>query len=906
MRIKFDKFGACLERIATKGAMGPETAKALLAEVADRAERMRRTGDPDPFVTAAKQLAERLKETARKDKLDALRNSLKREAILEKIDSPADAAQVLHDAIRGSNIGSRENAQSQWLGMASQWLSALEVRLKKSNLLQAAISGGLDSEVADEMRLISAGRKSARAESDPARQISEAYAPLLAEVHSRLNAAGARIGNAFDFVLHTWHDPYWLRRGGRNAAGGPPGSAQDAFLGWWKVVEPKLAERTFDGIVQKEGESIAGARMRFGKSVFDALVAGIHMTPDGAFGLLGDESGNIAGTFEGTRNLAKRLSQPRVLLWKSGGDWLDYMQQYGRYRSLHDGMLRSIDQSAKNIALMERFGTNPGLALNTMIDRVREKFRDDPDAVRKFNTNVDSIKNEMARLDGSANIPVNELWHSLGSQIRAAYNMTSLGGVGVTHFASVWATAPTELRHHGISPLEGIGKIVGALLKGKGAIERQEILSDMGAFAGGSVFNFARNWAIITSPGETIPGRVAALQNIFMRATGIHYIFDVTRAAVKEMASHNLARNLTTAFEQLEPHLNQMLQKYGIGPEEWKLLQGRAGELKEWEGRKYFTPTDALNLDRQQVLDLLQARKQLPPETLAPAQPSLLEPGAEAARLAGRTAELDRAVGNFRQGVADKLLMYFHDIGDHSVVVPGVRERAMYYGGDRPGSMNYEAKHLLLQFKIWPLAAINQVFGREYYMSLSKTDFAKGMGLVIGLSTLAGYSRMVINDLATGHPVRDPRDWKTLLAGLAQGGGLGLFGDFLFGETSRMGTGFWAAAAGPLGSDIDTLFRIYNRFREDLHTEHVAKGGRFSNLWADLAHFGVRHVPFANLVYLKGALDYLLWYHLFEAASPGWWQRTNRRLEKEQGRTMTGYQPGAGVPWTPWGLGQGR
>ena len=55
-------------------------------------------------------------------------------------------------------------------------------------------------------------------------------------------------------------------------------------------------------------------------------------------------------------------------------------------------------------------------------------------------------------------------------------------------------------------------------------------------------------------------------------------------------------------------------------------------------------------------------------------------------------------------------------------------------------------------------------------------------------------------------------------------------------------------------------------------------------MWPDLAHFAVRHVPFANLVYLKGALDYMLWYHLYEAASPGWWERTNRRLLREQGR----------------------
>jgi hypothetical protein len=55
------------------------------------------------------------------------------------------------------------------------------------------------------------------------------------------------------------------------------------------------------------------------------------------------------------------------------------------------------------------------------------------------------------------------------------------------------------------------------------------------------------------------------------------------------------------------------------------------------------------------------------------------------------------------------------------------------------------------------------------------------------------------------------------------------------------------------------------------------------------------------LVYLKGTLDYMLWYHLYEAASPGWWARTNRRIEKEQGRTMQGFTPGGSIPYgVPW------
>jgi hypothetical protein len=116
-----------------------------------------------------------------------------------------------------------------------------------------------------------------------------------------------------------------------------------------------------------------------------------------------------------------------------------------------------------------------------------------------------------------------------------------------------------------------------------------------------------------------------------------------------------------------------------------------------------------------------------------------------------------------------------------------------------------------------------------------------------------------------------------------------------------MGAGLVSTAMGPVAADADRLIRMYERFREDLKDQ---PSKAMTHLWPDLAHFAVGHIPFANLIYLKGALDYLLWYHLYEAASPGWWERTNRRLAKERGRVMTGYRPGGKIPWTPWAIGE--
>lgn len=838
-------FEDCLARVAAAGKVTRSAALLLLEQVHDRAEQMRLTGVEDPHLAAASELAAKAQETARADRLDSIRNATKRAGILARVTGFDDAEQVLRDTMHGSNIGSRENVQSEWLGRSATTNAAIDWQLRKAGVGKAAITGQLDTEVA---RAIWA--KNAKAEpvghvSTPAQAMADAYHPALEAMRNLQNSHGARIGEAPDYVIHTWHDPLLLRRGGRGATGHIESDV--AFQRWWEFTEPKLAEKTFEDIEPRDGETMADARLRFGRSFFNAVYSGIHMRPEGAGGIGIDAAGEyIPPNFEGTANIARRVSQERVAFWQDADAWAAYNARYGRYRSIYEGVQHTVDQASRNIALMDKFGTNPAGNLNQITRRILETYRNgDLDGAREFQARIPKLQNVMARLDGSANIPINSMWHSFGENARAWYNMTSLGGVGITHFASVWATVPTELRHHGIGAAGGLGNIpttIAMILRGKGPAERQDILHDLGAYAGGLAYNISRNWNILLEPGNTLMGRVAALQSIFMKSTGLPWLFDTVRAGVREATASNLGRQTERAFGELDPHLQQMLGKYGIAEAQWDQLRA-LDDLREWEGRRYITPKDAL-----------------------------------------RTAD--------GQALADKLMMYYQDAADHSVVVPGVRERAQLYGRGRPGEPIHQMMQLLMQFKIWPLAAMHQVIGREIHMGLNAGDVAWGLGLTVALSTMAGMTRMAINDLAHGRPQRDPTNPETWMAGLAQGGGLGLLGDYAFGEMNRLGQTGAIALAGPMASDVDQLLRIYGRWRTALRTGHT------SDPWPEMARLAVRRgIPFGNMVYLKGTLDYMLWYHLYESMAPGFWERTNRRLQIEQGRTASGYSPGGGVPY---------
>lgn len=825
-----DTSESCLAKIAAAGRITTGQALDILTQVSDRAERMRETGQPDAFVNAAGELASKVKEAVARDRLDALRNAAKRNGIMDEIGKNGGlpkAADTLRSILHGLNSLGRQSVESMWRGRSNGWQAGLDNMLNKAGLRKAMLSGEMDKDVSDAWWKINAGED---AGNSPAAQVAKLYAKTLDHIRDRLNEAGARIGDATDYVTHTSHDPIKMRR-----AAGMQKTPDEAFAAWWGKTEPRLSEKTFENLEGDLAQSQEAKRRAFGRSVFDSLVSGIHMTVGGA-----EESAYRPPAFEGTYNIARRVSQDRTLFWKDGNAWHDYMQDYGQFANLHSSVMMSIDRGARQLALIDRMGTNPAANLNQLIRRIQETYRDDIDGVNKFKNSISNLNNVMGRLDGSLNVPANMGLAQTGNAIRTWETMSSLGGVGITHFASIWPTVTSELAHHGISRLESLSNMTKALVQGKGDAQRQEIMADLGAYADGIT-----RYVHSVIGDDSIPGRISAMAGRFMDSTGIHYVFDHIKAGVRAMLSHNLARNLDKDFSAIDPHLSQMLEKYGIGTAEWEKLRGLE-DLPVSNDRRYLTPS---------------------------------------------------AAGRIDPALSDKLLSYYSDAAAHAVVTAGVRERAFLLRGTRPGTPEGEMLRFLYQFKMWPVAAMNQVIGREIYMSLSKTEAAWNIGKIVALGVPVGYLRMAINDVASGRPVRDIRKPETLLAAAAQSGGIGILGDFLFGEVNRMGGGLIPTLGGPVVSDADTLVKMYGRFKGDVEGEKNHRNGQFGDLWPDLAHFAVRHIPFANLVYAKGALDYMAWYHLYAAASPGWWERTNRRLQKEQGRTMTGYAPGGGVPW---------
>lgn len=236
--------------------------------------------------------------------------------------------------------------------------------------------------------------------------------------------------------------------------------------------------------------------------------------------------------------------------------------------------------------------------------------------------------------------------------------------------------------------------------------------------------------------------------------------------------------------------------------------------------------------------------------------------------------KVDRILDDTRAQMADRLQQFYADDLDSAVISPDARTLAFIRQGNRAGTPIGEALRLFWQFKSFGIAVMQRAFLREFHGYGPKFGISQLQGLgILMLGSLAfGYAAMSLKDLVKGkkpRPIDNPKTWA---AAMAQGGGLGIYGDFLFGEANRMGGGFLETLGGPTVSKAADAKRLFDS----------AKSGE--DVGAEALRFAVSNTPGNNLFYARMAADYLFLWELQEALNPGYLRRIERKAEQERGQ----------------------
>jgi hypothetical protein len=185
---------------------------------------------------------------------------------------------------------------------------------------------------------------------------------------------------------------------------------------------------------------------------------------------------------------------------------------------------------------------------------------------------------------------------------------------------------------------------------------------------------------------------------------------------------------------------------------------------------------------------------------------------------------------------------------------PTLKMRALstgaFFGDGSYGSFTRAMSSSFFMFKSFP---VNMMMN---YLMPALAQAAQGnlpplMTMAVG-GTVFGAVALQAKQMVMGRDPRDMNDGSFWAAAAAQGGGLGLFGDYLFKDQGRFGRGFLSDLAGPMvgfGNDASRL--VMGNFQGALVDDDFST----SKLWGDMTKFTQRYTPAASLWYARLALE---------------------------------------------------
>ena len=638
-------------------------------------------------------------------------------------------------------------------------------------------------------------------------------------------------------------------------------AAKRAFRQWRDFILPRLDPKTFDGLelqdvpfTKWEDEAQEARQLGRQRDLKDAdLLSGrgviddpnslqermlYHVWFDIVTGRRESASGgDDLADFRPPASLARSVSKARVLQFKDPDAWFDYNERYGR-GSVYSSAIGELDRAGRNSALMKAYGPAPEAARAAEVDRLSNdaRQRGDPGAVAALNSR--KTQASFDALTGRLNAPENLRFAMVVRSIRTVESLSKLGSMVLSKTTDLPMAAHT-MKRAGATFLDGYrGSLAGiARLESDDAKHVAELLHvGTRAFAGEMMGRFH---------GPDGPmGWGSWMSRLHYKANGFDFVNEGVREGAAIMYSRHLGLQADKSYDALNPGTRETFERFGIDSRAWDLA--RKGLEPAADGAIYWTPEA---LDRVGDTDLH--------------------------RWAGLKgdARTPEAAQRARGDLALRFTTMIHNVIDDAVSEPRAREQVSTTAGLKAGTLWGEAARSMSQFH----GFIRTILGRHLAPAAAGYAGASPVALmahfIVG-SALAGFLSLEAKQLVAGRDPRDPADPHTWEASLVQGGGLGIYGDFLFGEENRSGVSATLDSfGGPTLSDAEQVASLVR------HAVH----GDDPNWVGEATRFGTTHLPLVNLWYTRLALDYLVLWRLQEASSPGYLARYEERVREKQG-----------------------
>ena len=525
---------------------------------------------------------------------------------------------------------------------------------------------------------------------------------------------------------------------------------------------------------------------------------------------------------------AMRHSSSRFFHFKDADAYLRYNALFGYGDTgLFDAMMGHISAMSRDIGIMHNFGPKPQNQITRMVMKA-EGDGATPGNIETINGLYDTLA---GRNSYNGETP---FWYDTTMALQNWLRSTLLGGAPVSAMSDSFYVG-LSAKMNGIEPVRAIADYM-KLLNPVDASDRR-IAQRMGfaaSAASGKSLNGARFSA--EADGKGISAWMAGFTN---RASGLGFMADAARSSLPISAMGTLAefKHSNIGFSDLPIAMREAFDRWNITEADYNNFMKADLYIDEDSGADFIRPEMVAKLDINS---------------------------------------------------ASKLEDWLTDMSMQASNEPRLLTKAIttgaVWGAGRTGTKGRALASSLMMFKSFGISVLlNHTLPLIRRMGdPSKHDRFLNLGILLFGTTIMGAASLQARDIIYGKTPRDmnsPTFWQ---AAFLQGGGLGIFGDFLLSDQSRFGNSVVETLAGPVagfGADVVKVFK--GNFDRSLQE------GTETKFFADLYQMAERNIPMAKLWYTRLFLERFMLDHVESAIDPKYKTRMRRiesKLKREKGQ----------------------
>lgn len=777
-------FRDCLMRAALRGAISEGKHKEALAMLDDMERDLRATGIESG--QAAEQAAARTTEEIRrlnyrKKQLTVLAHSAK-----QKVDANLAAYGDGKDFVNAA----KAMLENDGLAPYDSYTGKKRVYLGRYHAMLADFIGqygkGIYSVIRHTDGLDDIGRElyGQKSGNTTAAMLAKSVTETFEAMRKTANSLGADIGKRERYGLPQHHNTLRVAQAGKEA---------------WitKLLQPSLTENgkariDFSLMRDKSGRPLtnldAAEKTRLLGEVWETIKSNGYVK---------------ARTTHGQGALANRLGHERFLEFSSFDDWKAYNDEFGD-GDVFSTVINQVEHMSQQIAMLDVFGPNPTAMKQYIIDRAMNQagMRDAAETgaaktVRNF-TATKSLRefNEMWSIATGANsIVANDRF---GFTMAGVRNLITAAKLGAATLSAAPGDMVTVRMAKSISKLPST-EFMQQYLKNLANSGERQLAVRLGLIAEAATSIAAGQHRYM---GEIFgPAWTRHVSDTVLRLNGLTAHTQAARWAHGMEWLGYFADSASKKFDDLE--VKDALRRAGITEADWNTF--KTTEKYEHEGATFLRPDDLLT--REDV------------------------PALKA------------------QAIADKFQMFVLDEMSRAVPEATLRARTKLVGESKPGTLTGELLRSFAMFKNFPVTLM-MLLNRGILLRegmKSQAAFAATYGLML---TAVGALTVQLQQLSKG---RDPINMNPAnkfgrafwSQAALTGGGMGIWGDFMFRDVNRYGGGLGETLAGPVAQVANDVRKL------TLGNLSELAEGKPTNFAPELLNFVRNNMPGSNLWYAR-------------------------------------------------------